>query len=349
MKIKSTVLAEKLRRLSPAIANTGKNPILENILIKDGKISATNTMLTIIGNIDTEETLILPFKPLQNILAEVGDEDVIISQNKKETILKAGKDVFGLGKPFDIDNYPTPVSTEYAVRMMVGSLFFTAMKDASKHESPDEHLTINGINISTVEDSIEIAGTDGRTIFVATFPSGGANVSAHIHSSFCKAIENFNVAKLSFSEKFLSCIVKDYDIRIQLLETKYPNYASFMPKEVEINCTINRKELEAGIRKCLVFNGDIKSITMTFAEDSILLEYNDAEANNRTQVIIPAVHEIEGGYKIAVSATYLQRALASISAEAENVLFSIPDSPEKPVFIQEEHVLILIVPMLIQN
>lgn len=350
MKIKSSSLLEKLKQLTTAVPANGKMPILENVLIKDGKISATDLRLAIISGISIKEHILLPFRPLQNILNEVGDCEIEIIQGETEIRLISGDDVFSLGKPNDTEQYPFLSEIDNDSEFAIGELFFEAMKNASKHESPNEQLTIHGINISVKDGNIEIAGTDTTTIYVARFPAGESmEFSAHIDSSFCKAVEGWSTAKISFSERFVSCRneASNVEVRIQMLETKYPNYGIYMPQEVEINCVVSKKELDASIRKCIVFGGDIKTIKLTFEEKNIVLEYSNAESYQKAVTRVGYVGTVPVGYCMGISAELIQRTLYSIG-DTESICFCIPEEPGKPVYVQNENVLILIVPSIIQ-
>lgn len=347
MKIKSSLLAEKLKQLAPAIPVNGKLPVLENVLIKDEKISATNQHLTIISKIPLKEQILLPFKPLQNILNEIGSQEIVIEQTETEITLTAGEDVFSLGKPNDIDIYPQPQEVDYDKEIRVGNLFFAAMQNASKHESQNEQLTVHGINLLSENGRIEIAGTDTTTIYVARFPFDEVEFTAHIDSLFCRALDGWNIAQMSFAEKFVACRNDDCEIRIQMLETKYPNYGAYMPDEVEVNCVVKKKELETAIRKCLVFGGEIKTVRLVFGDDHIDMEYKNAETAHKTSTSVMAEHSVEEGYEIGLSAELIQRALSSLDADAEQITFCIPEEADKPVYIQHDNILILIVPSVI--
>lgn len=324
-------------------------PILENVLIKDGKISATDTQLTIISKLPVQENILLPFKKLQNILNAIEKQDIIILQNDTDITLQAGTDSFSLGKAYDLAHYPIPQEVDHENEIGVGEEFFQAIQNASKHESPNEQLTLHGINISGVNGNIEIAATDAKTIYVCKFEAP-MEFSCHTDAAFCRAVEGWTVGKISFGSKFISCSNEHYEIHIQLLESKFPDYGQYMDFDsIETNCVIPRKELDAAIKKCTVFEGSIKTIKFWFiGGDKIAVEYVNSETNEKASTRVTAEYEdVEEGHTVGLSSELLQRVLVSLPVDAENISFFMPADPEKPVYVKHENIMILIAPSLI--
>lgn len=337
-----------MRKIAPAIPSDNLRPVLENFLIKEGRISATNLRLFISDEIGSDETMLLPFKPVQNILGAIFEQEISIEQTGKELILKAGYDTFKLGKAGDLADYPVALyEDEPIAKLNSGGSFFASVQSAAKHQATDSKLTIHGVNVRAAGRYIEIAGTDGKTIYLARY-NNQANLKfdAHVTNDFISSIAGWSATDISIGARNIKCVSGTTTVVSQLLETVYPDYAPFMPEGVVANCVVMRKDLETALKKCTVFNsGSLEPVVRAnFSKaNEITFSYSNTEFEQQSVTSIPAEQTI-GVREFSLLASILQRSISSLPDSADRIHFHIPQEVGKPAYIIYQNILILLMP-----
>ena len=109
MKIRVIKLRETLSLLGPVVPKKPSLPILSSVLVKEGQVTATDLETAVsIGMLEAEEPLLLPYRPVMELLKHVpGDEVLTIGAEKGKVALSwsGGKASYLTKRP---ESYPPP-------------------------------------------------------------------------------------------------------------------------------------------------------------------------------------------------------------------------------------------------
>ncbi len=356
--VDSKQLLSNLKQLAPAVSKNPTIPVLENVRInvsnKVAEITATNLNITIVLTMECETdediSLLLPYVELTNICNEVNGP-ITIENKANQIVLTNNKDVFKLGKPVDIKNFPESTSFESTLSLDVDSLFFNALDQALKSASSMEFDLKSNVCIDFEKDCVKVVSTDNASMYLHNFKNTSSiKHEALINPDFVRAIRDFQDAKVMVNDKSICIKSPNKQVFSNLSEHKYLAYNMIFTKCSEkVNCTINKKDLESAIRKVLVYKNPLKLYLcdFTFLENQILIQYTDSNFERGTDILIPVSHTVDYE-KISFNAKQLQIVLSQLPAETENIHISF-SGQKTPAIIKgdtDDEITLLIMPCM---
>ncbi|MFH1707696.1 MAG: DNA polymerase III subunit beta [Planctomycetota bacterium] len=269
-------------------------PILKNIkldaLKNQVRIMATNMELTMkrtieVGSVGKEGTVLVAGKDMVDILRETDSEDVFISVADNNVTIKAGEDTFTIPANIAEDFFsvedikPDFEVTITRVRLleMIEQTLFTTGKETMAY-------TFEGILVNVEPKNMEIVGTDGKRIAIAssvcTNPSGREKKALVPIPTLRTLQHSLGISgDESITIKLCPNHIMFEDSRTQLvsqlIEGRFPEYRNYIPADYGISGSFRKAELEKGIRKADImtsqethlvkfgFSRETKSLTMT--------------------------------------------------------------------------------------
>jgi DNA polymerase-3 subunit beta len=349
MKIDSRLLLASLKRVAPAVSsNNLQMPILDYVRIKNGKITATDLVLTYIDDIDadTDTAILLPYKELLSIVSQLEGEIEIIDEKNKIKII-SGFDIFEAGKSNDINLFPVVPQFNSEMIFTVDASFFQAIINASKCVMDAKSASVlSNISVKVTENNIDVAGSDGQKLYVQSIPIEGGLIGSFIISPIiARAISDFNIATVSFNEKFLRIEDATTQLIFTLSEGKYASYEVFFKKEIKPNIICNKKEFQKALAKAMVYNLPFHSIELIFNSDHIQMKVNHPETSRSLKVNCPAQisEDIESIGMLAQNI----KTIVDITDGEELCIFV--ESEKKPMYIMGNNQKNLLLPFLKQN
>ncbi len=163
MKIRVIKLRETLSLLGPVVPKKPSLPILSSVLVKEGQVTATDLETAVsIGMLEAEEPLLLPYRPVMELLKHVpGDEVLTIGAEKGKVALSwsGGKASYLTKRP---ESYPPPREVKPKAEQSVeGDDLVVALVTASGYSATETSRPVLTGVFLTLGETVEVAASDG--------------------------------------------------------------------------------------------------------------------------------------------------------------------------------------------
>lgn len=222
------------------------------------------------------------------------------------------------------------------------------------------HPVINGVHFDFFADGMVCATSDGyklarykdKTVLLDvgettpnfTLPKKPSNILLTILSAIDGDI------KISFNDKAISVNNKDFKLSARLLEFKYPNYDSVIPKSSPIIVTADKNLLLNAIKRVLPMANDSSNlIEMDFSNGQVVVSAKDIDFSKSASETVSCDCDTE--LKIGFKGSTLVEILRNINDD--NVVVELDNPSRAGVFfssfeLTRDEYLSLCMPMLIQ-
>lgn len=372
IKVQAKELSCRLKMAAKVINSKNSLPILGDVLLEtkndvlfitasDGEQWLSQKCSTI--GYDQEMRLCVPATDFMNAINNINDQPVTI------TIDDATKTItcdYGNGKftmPYDDANeFPLAnINNEGAKDFVIdGKKVLKAIEQTGFATANDElRPVMNGIHFDFFVDGMVCATSDGHklarykdksitreddgVIPNFTLPKKPANVLMTILS----ALEGD--VKLSFNDKAISFNNKDFKLTARLLEFKYPNYESVIPKNNPITITADKESLVNALKRVLPMANDMSNLVeLDFKQGQVTISAKDIDFSKSASETITCDCDTE--IKIGFKGFVLMEILKNINDD--NVVIELSEPSRAGVFysaftLTKDEYLSLCMPMVI--
>lgn len=219
---------------------------------------------------------------------------------------------------------------------------------------------MNGIHFDFFTDGMVCATSDGHklarykdktvtrdddsTVPNFTLPKKPSNVLMTILSAIDGDV------KVSFNEKAISVNNRDFKLSARLLEFKYPNYESVIPKDNQITITADKNELLNALKRVIPMANDMSNLVeLDFTQGQVTVSAKDIDFSKSASETVTC--DCDADLKIGFKGSVLIDTLRNINDD--NVVIELSDSSRAGVFfsafeLTRDEYLSLCMPMLIQ-
>ena len=373
VKLQSKELSSRLKMAAKVINSKNALPILGDFLVE------TKNDVILITASDSEQWLSLKCPvvscdggtrfcvPSANFLKAVdnlGDVPVTMSLDDSTHTITCD---YGNGKfsmPYeDANEYPlanmdTTDSKDVIIdgKKVLKAIELTGFATANDELRP----VMNGIHFDFFADGMVCATSDGHklarykdktvlldvgeTIPNFTLPKKPSNILLTILS----AIEGD--VKLSFNDKAISVNNKDFKLSARLIDMRYPNYESVIPKQSSIVITADKGTLLQALKRVLPMANDASNLVeLDFAQGQVTVSAKDIDFSKSASETVMCDCDTE--LKIGFKGSTLIEILRNISDD--NIVIELSDPSRAGVFFSafemtRDEYLSLCMPMLIQ-
>lgn len=357
MEIEAT--AEKLSKALNTVSRIATSkvtlPVLNNVLIKvkDKKVSliTTNLDMAIIDFLPVSNSkdgiITVPAKLLAEFVSILPkDEKVKITSDKNKITITAGKYSSTInGSPADDFPELPEIDEKSAVIFKIGTEEFKngigQVIIASSNDFNRPALT--GVHFYTLDKSLYIVATDGyRLAKKKLIKNVQSEIKITIPSSSLQEVlrsisDDLDEIEISFNDDLIRFRLGELEIISKIIDAEYPNPEDFLPKNSEINLTVDRGDLIRVVKLASLFarhttNDVITCETKTpniFSVHSIANEYGENDSSIDTK--------IDQDGKISITSRYLLDALNVINTPKISISFN--DSSRKLTVIESALVL----------
>lgn len=292
------------RAISPA-ANL---PVLGSILIKaEGnqiKISATNLELAITrvvsGKIIEEGEVVVPHSTIASIINNISTERVNLETKKGALVLKTDNyeaSIQGVD-PKEFPIIPSIKEKKESLEIDSSTLSDALQKVVIAAEASDLRPEISGVLFSIDGQSLKIVATDSFRLAEATIPGGqlkstlkdGLQITVPIKAAQeiargANEKESFNIYTDETQVLFES---ESLELISRLVEGKYPDYETIIPKDIETKVSVDREELIGSLKLAGSFAGRSSEVTLRAKDKKVLEVYSSDSSIGENQYLIPA-------------------------------------------------------------
>jgi DNA polymerase-3 subunit beta len=218
---------------------------------------------------------------------------------------------------------------------------------------------MNGIYFDIMPDNITFVASDGHKLV------RNRNFSTHSEQSTsfilpkkpAKTLKDILVkdeseATLKLDTNFAEISIENYVLSCRLIEGRYPNYNSVIPKDNPFKVRIDRQSLIGALRRVLVFaNQSTNLIKVRLSNNTLMVSSSDNEFATNAEESITC--EYEGNpMNIGFKGPFLVDILNSITSQ--EVIFELADPSRAGVIVpaqqeENENLLMLLMPMMLND
>lgn len=370
--VSSTALLSRLQSISKVIVNKNSLPILDSFLFDlEGNLltitasDAETRMVTSIKVMNAEgsglfavsaKILLDPLKelPEQPLTFDINDDNLEIFihfQNGKYNFIGQKGDTYPQQKPLSENAISLTMESSQLLNGISRSLFATAEDELRP--------VMNGIYFDILPDSLTFVASDGhklvrfRNLSIksperASFilPKKPANLLKNILAKE----DDMVLVKFDDNNVYVSC--NNFEMVCRLIEGRYPNYNSVIPKDNPYKVTIDRISFLNALKRVSIFSSPASSlIKLNLCEGRMLISAQDIDFSYAAEEMVACQYE-GSELNIGFKATYLIEILGNISSD--EVVFELADPSRAGVLVpleneENEDLLMLLMPMMLND
>jgi DNA polymerase-3 subunit beta len=376
IKVQAKNLSAILKTASKVVNSKNSLPILGDVLFetKNDVLVATvsdgeqwlSQKCEIVSS-DQEFRFCVSATEFTNAINNIGDMPITITLDESTKVFVCeynnGNGKFSMpyenANEYPLSNIDTSDTKDFIVdsKKVLKAIELTGFATANDELRP----VMNGIHFDFFEDGMVCATSDGHklarykdktitsnneneTIPNFTLPKKPANILMNILSTLEGDI------KLSFNDKGISINNKDFKLTARLLEARYPNYESVIPKDNPITITVDKNSLLNALKRVLPMANDTSNLVeLSFKQGNITVSAKDIDFSKSAQETVTCDCETE--INIGFKGSTLSEILKNINDD--NIVIELSSPSRAGVFysafgLTKEEYLSLCMPMLIQ-
>lgn len=370
--ISSAALFNRLQSISRVINSKNTLPILDCFLFEFQNnvltITASDSETTLITSLDVIECdgdarFCINAKTIQDSMKEIAEQPMTFDVNLEDMEITANYqngrfNIVGQ----NVDEYPQfQISDEEMNTVLLPSDdFLSGISHCIFATGNDEiRQVMNGIYFDIYPDGIVFVATDGRKLVRIK----NTAIKNNEHASFilpqkpAVILKNLlpkesNDVTLEFNSKNAIVKMESTKLICRLIEGRYPNYNSVIPKQNPYRVTIDRQSFISTIKRILIFSSQSSAlIKLHLSENQIIVSGQDLDYSTSAEEKLAC--EYEGNeINIGFSGTFLLDILNNMVGE--NVMIELADPSRAGVLVpveqnENEDMLMLLMPMMLND
>lgn len=371
--ISSTALCNRLQALNRVISSKNSLAILESILfdLQDGKLKMTSSDgdITLVSTLEVNSAegsgkFALNATQIINGLKEISDQPVSISIGEEDYKVviryQNGKCEF-VGQSGE--EYPAPRGVgEVTQTVVIDSEVLLGGITKSLFATADDELrpVMNGIYFDIMPDSITFVASDGhklvrnRNLSVKGDQEASAFILPKKPAKTLKDIllKDSGEATITFDENCAEIKIENYTLSCRLIEGRYPNYNSVIPKDNPYKIRIDRLTMLSALRRVLVFaNTSTNLVKIKIQPGNLTVSSQDIDFSTGAEESIDCEYD-GNAMNIGFKGTFLIDILNNISSQ--EVELELADPSRAGVIVpteqqENEDLLMLLMPMMLND
>ena len=372
--ISSTALHTQLQSLSRVIASKNSLPILDCFLfaLEGDRLSivASDTETRMETSVEVSEpvgsgSFAIPSKILLDALRELPDQPITFDINDENLEIFIyffnGKYNF-IGQKADV--YPEQRQLgDDVVSLDIDIVLFLSGINRTLFATADDELrpVMNGIYLDMTSENITFVASDGHKL--VRFKTSEAKI-AEERAAFILPKKPANVLKgilakesgmanIRFDSGNASITFGNYTMFCRLIEGRYPNYNSVIPRENPFIMQIDRMLLLSAIKHVSVFSSHSSNslVKMQLAENNLQVSTQDIDYSTSAEERIDCQYTGES-MTLGFKAPYLVEILTNLNTPEVNV--ALADASRAVLILPQENeenedLLMLLMPMMVND
>ena len=381
MKFSSTsqTLASKLQQLAAlAPSRLGADSLMAQMKIEaeNGvlKLTATDGELELSARVEEDVTIetdgqaYVPARQMASFYASLDAEEVVeVTSVEGATALKSKSSDLKLNavgegniRLFTIEEVEETVDFDFDR----GDLIDLVQKTAFAMASGDVRYYLNGMLFEIDDGEIHCVSTDAHRLAFAKKAGkaaelkGGEGMEDTARACIVprKAVQELtkllssaqDTIHLKMSKQRLVAELGDYRLTCRLVDGRYPDYTKVIPKDNDIKAVVDRRALQATMRRAYIVAEDDpgKTVNLRFTSDWLYLEASSPQQHKINEKM-PVHYAGDNEVRIAFNASYVLEFLNS--TESENIQIELRDKESRTIMRGEgdEDAFYLLMPVLL--
>jgi DNA polymerase III subunit beta len=358
-------LQGKISFLNHAVSSRGQLPILSNFLLqaKNGKltISATDLEIGISSsipvNIEEEGEITIPAKNFSDLLTNIVNQKITLTQNK-DTLNLTGEKIKASFQTMPAEDFPKLYEEKgdevikIKKTLIEESLLRTIFSAAIDSSRP----ALSGMLLDKDNNEAILVATDGyrlslqKNVFKATEGlEKPLVIPARIIKELLSIKEDSDEIKVYVSEKSSQILFTQNETTLvgRLIDAEYPNYGKIIPDDFTTKVEIERAALQNAIKICSVFARETANIIKFTIEKNKMIVSANSPSVGEDAVEVDAKTTGEEN-EIAFNAKYLLDVLSFVNKEILVFEMNGPLNPGVFKIKGDDSYLHLIMPIRVQ-
>ena len=371
-KISSTTICNRLQTLNKVINSKNSLSILDSILfeLQDNilKMTASDGDITLVSSLEVNAAegsgkFALNATQIINGLKEISDQPVKITINDQDfkVIIKYqnGKCEFNGQSGEDYPIMKGVSEGAQTVKIENNALFNGINKSLFATADDELRPVMNGVFFDIMPDNITFVASDGhKLVRNRNYAVHGEQATSFIlPKKPAKTLKDILVKDdseviIKLDENIAEISVENYVLSCRLIEGRYPNYNSVIPKDNPFKIRIDRQAMIGALRRVLVFASQSTNlIKIRITNNALMVSSQDNEFATNAEESITC--EYEGNpMNIGFKGPFLVDILNSISSQ--EVIFELADPSRAGVIVpaeqeENEDLLMLLMPMMLND
>ena len=370
--VSSAALYSHLQAVSRVINSKNALPILDCFLfqLENGVLSVTvsdseTTMETSIDVIEcvTEGKIAIAAKTLLDALKEIPEQPLTFSVDSSTlevTVTYQNGQYSLMGQ--NADEYPQSAAlNNESVKFTMSVDTLLAGINRTVYATADDELrpVMNGVYFDITTEDITMVASDGhKLVRCQVLDAKGNDRAAFIlpkkPANLLKNIlpKEQGEVEISFDERNAIFALGNYHMICRLIEGRYPNYNSVIPKDNPFKVTVDRVSFIGALRRVAIFSSQASSLVKLRLKDSSMnISAQDIDFSTSAEENL--VCQYTGtDMSIVFISTYLIDILSNISSD--EVVIELADPSRAGVIIpveqeEGEKLLTLLMPMMLND
>lgn len=296
MTLLASTLSTALRSVAAAVPTRSPKPILQNVLIRDGVIMATDLELRITAPLDESRghTLLLPFARLSAIIGSlVGSDDVTLALDGTVCTVTGGSGQWKIpvedAAEFPVADYKaaTPIARLPSDQFtsLVNSVRFATDNDSSR-------FALGAVLVEWKRESgtLTFVGTDGRRLCAASADidqdADDCEILAprRVVDVLVRLCKNAHTIQLERTPSELVATIDGVIVQAKLVEGRFPKWRDVEPTRDETPSLVVAGALLHACRQAAICTSEeSKGVTLTITDSGLSLrgkspEYGESSA-----------------------------------------------------------------------
>lgn len=293
MEIKTTrnVFLDCLQLVKDAASPNNINSVLSNVLIRTGNdaltMVATNHEIQMTAKYELKSSKnfeqVLPVTKLLNILRALdADTEIRIKFNQDSALISADHSTFKLA--VDKVNTFVPLG-ETGEMTMLDTISEKEIKAAFRRVSyasaqQSHRMNLNGVYMEWQADGIHLTATDGHRLatqhILREGKSGGKEMQHILPRKtvdiLTQRLGDEGELEISANDRAVKFKTEQFELITNIIDENYPDYPSVIPRNNEKKAVIERKAMQAMMRRVSALAEKGTPVNFTFNENRLNIE-----------------------------------------------------------------------------
>ena len=317
-------------------------PVLSNVLIKaaDGAVSITGTDLEVqlvatIDGIDIEQegAATVPARKLADIWRSlVEGAPVSMGVEGDRTIVRSGRSRFALAT-LPVDEFPDAVTQQADVKVSLPLADMQRLLDKTSFAmaQQDVRYFLNGLLLEITDSHLRAVATDGHRMAMCTVGqnvSGVDRIQAIVPRKGVIELgrllnDSSADVELSLGSNHLTVKQAAYTLTTKLVDGKFPDYETVIPKETGRSLVGDRETLRHAFQRASILSNEkYRCVRLSLEGEQMKIEANNPEQEEAEEIV--AVEYEGDSLEIGFNVAYLQDVLGVL--DTESVRLSVADA-----------------------
>jgi len=282
-------LHQALARVADAVPAKSAKPILSNVLLCDGQLSATDLELRISTPLPGSDglTIVLPHQRLTSIVNSLhATVEVTITQDGNTAVVQSSGGTWRLPVEDHLE-YPRGQDVEPTWIAHLPADQFVALMGSVRLATDNEssRYALGGVLVQWKDGMLTLVATDGRRMSVAEVEVDQATDEACVIvprdavDSLCKLAKGASLVQLGHAGNQLIAEVDEHRVQAVLVQGNFPRWADADPKRTITPSLVVVGSLLSACRQAAICESEAsRGVTFAFTKDGLHLTSRSAEA-----------------------------------------------------------------------